>query len=76
MSPLNEEVSWKLGAIRNALAETGAAAVRLRGSDWFAWATAGASPTVLPTAATGVAEVLVTAEVEVAGRRRPATLEL
>jgi len=61
MNPLDAEVSWKLGAIRHALAETGAAAVRLRGSDWFAWATAGASPTVLLTAETGVAEVLVTA---------------
>jgi len=61
MNSLDKEVSWKLGAIRNALAETGAAAVRLRGTDWFAWATAGASPTVLLSAETGVAEVLVTA---------------
>ncbi len=61
MNSLDEEISWKLRAIRNVLAETGAAAVRLRGTDWFAWATAGASPTVLLTAETGVAEVLVTA---------------
>jgi len=61
MNSLDAEVSWKLGVIRQALAETGAAAVWLRGTDWFAWATAGASPTVLLTAEIGVAEVLVTA---------------
>lgn len=56
------EVAQKLEQIRAALAETGAAGVRLRGSDWFAWATAGGSNTVLLTAETGVAEVLVTTE--------------
>lgn len=35
-------------------------AVRLRGVDWFAWATAGGSNVVLLAAETGVAEVLVT----------------
>ena len=60
MNPLNEEVSRKLELIRNALTETGATGVRLKGTDWFAWATAGASNTVLLTAETGVAEVLVT----------------
>lgn len=58
----NEEVSYKLGLIRNVLSETGAKALLLRGTDWFAWATAGASHTVLLTAETGVAQVLVTAE--------------
>src|SRR4028118_1663570 len=61
MKQLNEEVSRKLELIRQALSETEAQGVRLRGTDWFAWATAGASNTVLLTAETGVAEVLVTA---------------
>ena len=60
MKELNEEVSRKLELIRQALTETGATGVRLKGTDWFAWATAGASNTVLLTAETGVAEVLVT----------------
>jgi Xaa-Pro aminopeptidase len=59
---MNEEVSIKLKLIRETLTETEAQGVRLRGTDWFAWATAGASNTVLLTAETGVAEVLVTAE--------------
>ncbi|MBW4574306.1 MAG: M24 family metallopeptidase [Aphanothece sp. CMT-3BRIN-NPC111] len=61
-SELSSEVSSKLGLIRQALTEAGAQGVRLRGTDWFAWATAGASNTVLLTAETGVAEVLVTLE--------------
>lgn len=60
MKELNEEVFRKLELIRDALTETGATGVRLKGTDWFAWATAGASNTVLLTAETGVAEVLVT----------------
>jgi Xaa-Pro aminopeptidase len=60
MKELNEEVSRKLELIREALTETGATGIRLKGTDWFAWATAGASNTVLLTAETGVAEVLVT----------------
>ncbi|MDZ8226996.1 M24 family metallopeptidase [Nostoc sp. ChiVER01] len=59
---MNEEVSKKLELIRQTLRETEVQAVRLRGTDWFAWATAGASNTVLLTAETGVAEVLVTTE--------------
>ena len=62
MKDLNEEVSRKLELIREALTETEARAVRLKGTDWFAWATAGGSNTVLLTAETGVAEVLVTAQ--------------
>jgi Xaa-Pro aminopeptidase len=58
----SSEVSAKLELIRKALIETEAQAVRLKGTDWFAWATAGGSNTVLLTAETGVAEVLVTAE--------------
>src|SRR4028119_1622032 len=62
MKQLNEEVSRKLELIRQALTETGATGVRLRGTDWFAWATGGASNTVLLAAETGVAEVLVTTQ--------------
>ncbi|MBD2628005.1 M24 family metallopeptidase [Trichormus variabilis] len=59
---MNEEVSAKLELMRQTLAENGVQAIRLRGTDWFAWATAGASHTVLLTSETGVAEVLVTAQ--------------
>ncbi|GAX42364.1 peptidase M24 [Tolypothrix sp. NIES-4075] len=59
---MNEEVSTKLELIRQTKSENEAQGVRLRGTDWFAWATAGASNTVLLTAETGVAEVLVTAQ--------------
>lgn len=56
----SEEVSAKLELIRKALQETESTGIRLRGTDWFAWATAGGSNTVLITEETGVAEVLVT----------------
>ncbi len=56
------EHAEKLTLIRASLAAAGLAAVRLRGTDWFAWATAGASNTVLLTTDTGVAELLVTAD--------------
>ncbi|MTJ09553.1 Xaa-Pro peptidase family protein [Anabaena sp. UHCC 0204] len=59
---MNEEVSTKLELMRQTLAENGVQAIRLRGTDWFSWATAGASHTVLLTSETGVAEVLVTAQ--------------
>lgn len=62
MNPQNQEIAHKLQLIRKALTETEAQAIRLKGIDWFAWATAGGSSTVLLTAETGVAEVLVTAE--------------
>lgn len=54
------EVADKLALLRAALAEAGAQAVRLRGTDWFAWATAGGDASVLLAADCGVAEVLVT----------------
>ncbi len=54
------EVEHKLTLIRQSLEETGAIAIHLAGSDWFAWATAGASNSVLLTAETGVAEILIT----------------
>ncbi|MDX2230920.1 MAG: M24 family metallopeptidase [Leptolyngbyaceae cyanobacterium bins.349] len=58
----SQEITTKLQLMRQALAETGSAGVRLRGTDWFAWATAGGANTVLLAAETGVAEVLVTTE--------------
>jgi len=55
-----QEVADKLALLRATLASSGAGAVRLRGTDWFAWITAGGSSAVLHTTDTGVAEVLVT----------------
>ncbi|MEK8088681.1 M24 family metallopeptidase [Thermithiobacillus plumbiphilus] len=55
-----DEVNAKLGFLRAGLMAANASALRLRGTAWFTWATAGASPTVLLTAETGIAEVLVT----------------
>lgn len=55
-----EEVSAKLDFMRRLLQETQSAGIRFRGTDWFAWATAGGSNTVLLAAETGIAEVLVT----------------
>lgn len=57
-----EEISTKLVFMRDALKETESAGIRLRGTAWFAWATAGGSNTVLLAAETGVAEVLVTTD--------------
>lgn len=62
MNEKNHEVSTKLKLIRQILSETEAQALRLRGTDWFAWATAGGSNTVLLTAETGIAEVLITTQ--------------
>lgn len=56
------EITHKLQVMRRVLDETEATAIRLRGTDWFAWATGGGSSTVLLTAEGGVAEVLVTAD--------------
>ncbi len=57
------EVKDKLSRIRRWLLTYDAGAIRLRGSDWFAWATAGGSSAVLLTAESGVAEIVVTAAV-------------
>lgn len=65
----SSEIVGKLRSIRQAMtlhnaesiAQTPAVAIRLRGTDWFSWATAGAAHTVLLAAESGVAEVLVTA---------------
>lgn len=57
-----DELLFKLQQMRQALHKTGATGLRLRGTDWFSWATGGATHTVLLAAETGVAEVLVTAQ--------------
>jgi Xaa-Pro aminopeptidase len=62
MNQYLEEVSLKLKIVRQILEENEAQGIRLRGTDWFAWISAGASNTVLLTAETGIAEVLVTPE--------------
>jgi len=54
------EVAAKLALLRETLDQTGAGAIRLRGLDWFAWATAGGDASVLQAFDTGAAEVLVT----------------
>jgi len=54
------EVADKLALLRAALVQENAGAIRLRGTDWFAWVTAGGSSAVLLTTDTGIAEVLVT----------------
>ncbi|MDO8074163.1 peptidase M24 [Janthinobacterium sp. SUN176] len=58
--PLELEVAHKLAQMRGWLEDQRAGAVRLRGVDWFAWATAGASNSHYHTAECGCAEVLVT----------------
>ncbi len=54
------EVAAKLAVLRAACAAHGLGGVRLRGVDWFSWATAGGSSVVLLTGEVGVAEILVT----------------
>src|SRR5215218_9851631 len=56
------ELTTKLATIRAALAEANAVGARLRGVDWFAWATCGGSNVVILTTETGVAEVFITAD--------------
>lgn len=41
MNGLNSEVAYKLELIRKTLTETEAVGVRLKGTDWFSWVTAG-----------------------------------
>ena len=56
------ELETKLARVRDILAKNNLGAVRLRGVDWFGWATCGGSNVVLLTTDTGVAEVLITRE--------------
>src|SRR3954470_10148493 len=54
------ERETKLDIIRASLRANGASAARLRGVDWFAWATCGGSSMVILTTETGVGEILIT----------------
>lgn len=54
-----EETAAKIALVKELLGP--GQAIRLRGIDWFAWATAGGSSAVLLAAETGIAEVLITA---------------
>ena len=54
------ELERKLAIVRRYLETNHLAGVRLRGTDWFAWATCGGSNAVLLTTDSGVAEVLIT----------------
>ncbi|ATB41451.1 peptidase M24 [Cystobacter fuscus] len=54
------ELETKLSRVRAVLEKHGLGAVRLRGVDWFAWATCGGSNVVLLSTDVGVAEVLIT----------------
>ncbi|RZA12542.1 MAG: peptidase M24, partial [Proteobacteria bacterium] len=54
------EIESKLATVRRVLKNHNLAGLRLRGTDWFAWATGGGSNVVLLTTDTGVAEVLIT----------------
>ncbi len=56
------ELERKLQRMRAVLRDGGFGALRLRGLDWFAWATGGGSSRVLLAAETGIAELLVTAD--------------
>jgi Xaa-Pro aminopeptidase len=62
MATTSGELTTKLATIRAALESASAVAARLRGVDWFAWATCGGSNVVILTTEAGVAEVLVTAD--------------
>ncbi|RKG81204.1 M24 family metallopeptidase [Corallococcus exercitus] len=56
------ELTTKLARVRANMRTQGLGAIRFRGVDWFAWMTCGGSSTVILSAETGVAEVLVTDE--------------
>jgi Xaa-Pro aminopeptidase len=56
------EAAAKLALLREALAQAGAGAIRLRGEDWFAWATGGGAPLAPAGNGAVVAELLVSLE--------------
>lgn len=56
------EQDEKLRRMRAVLRVEGLGALRLRGIDWFAWASCGGSSRILLAAETGVAELLVTGD--------------
>jgi Xaa-Pro aminopeptidase len=55
------EVSQKLEKIRNVMKARDLRGVRLKGVDWFAWATAGGNSVVIFTSEKGIAEIFITA---------------
>lgn len=54
------ELQSKVATMRAVLESDGLGALRLRGHDWFAWVTGGASNSVMWTSELGVAELLIT----------------
>jgi Xaa-Pro aminopeptidase len=58
--PFAAELRTKAELLQATLERHGLAAIRLRGQDWFAWATCGGSNAVVMATDAGVAEVLVT----------------
>lgn len=54
------EVAIKLQTMREEMRRSGLEAIRLRGVDWFAWATGGGNSSVILTGDLGIAEVFVT----------------
>lgn len=56
------ELETKLALLRQTMTEHGLGGIRLRGMDWFAWATGGGSSAVLLTTDVGIAEIWVTAD--------------
>jgi Xaa-Pro aminopeptidase len=57
-----DELEAKSALLKDAVERNGLGGIRLRGQDWFAWATCGGSSAVLLASERGVAEVLVTAD--------------
>jgi Xaa-Pro aminopeptidase len=57
---LGAELRAKITAVQGAIERHGHGGIRLRGQDWFAWATCGGSNAVLLASEHGVAEVFVT----------------
>ncbi len=55
------ELARKLATVRDVLDRHGLAAIRLRGTSWFAWATCGGSNGIVLASERGVADILVTA---------------
>jgi Xaa-Pro aminopeptidase len=56
-----DELSAKVAILRDVVERRGLGAIRLRGQDWFAWATCGGSNAILLASERGAAEVVVTA---------------
>lgn len=60
IDPHGAELAAKLAFLREQLAALGAGAIRLRGADWFAWATGGVDSPVQAGSGCAAAELLVT----------------